>query len=156
MSYRDCIVCEIVETERKYVRDFESLYELKNIIEQRGVISSHAVHDIFLNIDSILEFQQRFLIEIEMTNSQPGTRQEWGKLFANNEEKFSIYMPFIENQRSAVSVAKREFDKIVKTGHPIVSDFNTLDAFLLRPMPRLIKYSLILKVCLSTIDAVQC
>jgi cell division control protein 24 len=146
MSYRDHVVRELVDTERKYVQDLENLHELKKKIEQKGVIPGDAVHDIFLNINAILDFQRRFLIKIETTNSQPPDRQEWGLPFTNYEEAFGIYQPFIANQRKAADIAKKEFDKIVLADHPVVVDFNTLDGFLLKPMQRLVKYPLLLKV----------
>jgi cell division control protein 24 len=150
MSYRDHVVRELVDTERKYVQDLENLHELKRVIEQKGVITGDVVHDIFLNINAILDFQRRFLIRIETTNSQPDSRQEWGLTFVNYEEAFSIYQPFIANQRKAAIIAKREFDKISLADHPVVVDFNTLDGFLLKPMQRLIKYPQLLKVRVSS------
>lgn len=146
MSYRDHVVRELVDTERKYVQDLENLHELKKTIEQKAVIAGDVVHDIFLNINAILDFQRRFLIRIETTNSQPDSRQEWGLTFVNYEEAFGIYQPFIANQRKAAAIAKREFDKIALADHPVVVDFNTLDGFLLKPMQRLVKYPLLLKV----------
>ncbi|KAH7346862.1 BcCDC24, RhoGEF protein [Rhexocercosporidium sp. MPI-PUGE-AT-0058] len=145
MSYRDHVVRELVDTERKYVQDLENLHELKKTIEQKGVIPGDVVHDIFLNINAILDFQRRFLIKIETTNSQPDDRQEWGLPFTNYEEAFGIYQPFIANQRKAAAIAKKEFDKITLADHPVVEDFNTLDGFLLKPMQRLVKYPLLLK-----------
>ncbi|CAD6445466.1 eb4a9a79-5adb-418e-80e2-96be347af312 [Sclerotinia trifoliorum] len=145
MSYRQHVVRELVDTERKYVQDLENLHELKKTIEQKGVIAGDVVHDIFLNINAILDFQRRFLIKIETTNSQPVDKQEWGLPFRNYEEAFSIYQPFIANQRKAATIAKDNFDKITMADHPVVVDFNTLDGFLLKPMQRLVKYPLLLK-----------
>ncbi|PQE08515.1 guanine-nucleotide exchange factor cdc24 protein [Rutstroemia sp. NJR-2017a BBW] len=145
MSYRDHVVRELVDTERKYVQDLENLHELKKTIEQKGVIPGDVVHDIFLNINAILDFQRRFLIKIETTNSQPDEQQEWGLPFKNYEEAFGIYQPFIANQRKAATIAKENFDKLVLADHPVVVDFNTLDGFLLKPMQRLVKYPLLLK-----------
>ncbi|KAI9730775.1 MAG: hypothetical protein M1818_008055 [Claussenomyces sp. TS43310] len=156
MSYRDHVVKEFVDTERKYVQDLENLHELKKVIEQKGVITGDVVHDIFLNINAILDFQRRFLIKIETTNSQQESRQEWGLPFVNYEEAFSIYQPFIANQRKAALIAMREFDKISQSDHPVVVDFNTLDGFLLKPMQRLVKYPLLLKVNTFHTVVLQC
>ncbi len=145
MSYRDHVVKELVDTERKYVQDLENLHELKTLIDQKGVVPGDVVHAIFLNINAILDFQRRFLIRIETTNSQPQNRQEWGGPFKFYEEAFEIYQPFIANQRKAADIAKREFDKLHLAHHPVVEDFNTLDGFLLKPMQRLVKYPLLLK-----------
>ena len=147
MSYRDYVVRELVDTERKYVQDLENLYDLKKTLEQKGIIPGDVVHNIFLNINAILDFQRRFLIRIETTNSMPQARQEWGSPFSTNEESFNIYQPFIANQRKAAQLASQVFDKILAAEHPVACDFNTLDGFLLKPMQRLVKYPLLLKVC---------
>lgn len=145
MSYRDHIIKEMVDTERKYVQDLENLHDLKKAVEQQGDIPGDIVHHIFLNINSILDFQRRFLIKIETTNSMPAEVQHWGTPFATYEEGFAIYQPFIANQRKAAQVAQQVFDSIKVIQHPVACDFNTLDGFLLKPMQRLVKYPLLLK-----------
>ncbi|ORY64511.1 Pleckstrin homology domain-containing protein [Pseudomassariella vexata] len=145
MTYRDHIIKELVDTERKYVQDLENLHDLKKALEQKGVIPGDIVHQIFLNINAILDFQRRFLIRVETTNSMPATSQHWGAPFAMHEESFNIYQPFIANQRKAAQVANQVFDKIQLIQHPVACDFNTLDGFLLKPMQRLVKYPLLLK-----------
>lgn len=146
MTYRDHIIKEMVDTERKYVQDLENLHDLKKALEQRGVIPGDIVHQIFLNINAILDFQRRFLIRVETTNSKTELLQQWGAPFAQYEEAFNIYQPFIANQRKAAQVANQVFDKIQLIEHPVACDFNTLDGFLLKPMQRLVKYPLLLKV----------
>ena len=153
MSYRDYIVRELVDTERKYVQDLENLHDLKKTLEQRGVIPGDVVHNIFLNINSILDTQRKFLIRVETTNSMPQARQEWGSTFVAYEESFnSCYQPFIANQRKAAQIAGQVFDKIQAAEHPVACDFNTLDGFLLKPMQRLVKYPLLLKDLLKKSD----
>ena len=146
MTYRDHIVKELVDTERKYVQDLENLHDLKKTLEQKGAIPGDIVHSIFLNINAILDFQRRFLIKVETMNSMPPTSQRWGSPFTTFEDAFSIYQPFIANQRKAALLANQVFDKIQSINHPVALDFNTLDAFLLKPMSRLVKYPLLLKV----------
>ncbi|KAK9414805.1 putative Pleckstrin-like protein [Seiridium unicorne] len=145
LSYRDHIIKEMVDTERKYVQDLENLHDLKKALEQQGIIPGDIVHHIFLNINAILDFQRRFLIRVETTNSMPQDAQRWGAPFATYEEGFKIYQPFIANQRKAAQVANQVFEKIQVIQHPVACDFNTLDGFLLKPMQRLVKYPLLLK-----------
>lgn len=153
MTYRDHIVKELVDTERKYVQDLENLHDLKTTLEQRGAIPGDIVHSIFLNINAILDFQRRFLIRVETTNSMPPSTQKWGSPFVMYEDAFDIYQPFIANQRKAAQVVTQSFDKIQQVQHPVALDFGTLDAFLLKPMQRLVKYPLLLKViCLVLYD----
>ncbi len=101
MSYRDYIVKELVDTERKYVQDLENLHDLKKTLEEQGALPGDVIYQIFLNINAILDFQRRFLIRVETTNSMPQSRQEWGSPFVYYEEAFNIYQPFIANQRKA-------------------------------------------------------
>lgn len=146
MSYRDHIIKELVDTERKYVQDLENLHDLKKTLEQKGVVPGDVLHQIFLNINAILDFQRRFLIRVETTNSMPANNQRWGSPFVTFEDAFDIYTPFIANQRKAAQTANLVFDKIQAAEHPVAVDFNTLDGFLLKPMQRLVKYPLLLKV----------
>jgi cell division control protein 24 len=145
MSRRDHTVKEIVDTERKYVQDLENLHDLKTTLEQSGAISGDVIHQIFLNINAILDFQRRFLIRVETTNSMPSDSQRWGAPFVLFENSFDIYHPFIANQKKAALVANQVFDQIQQSGHPVAADFNTLDGFLLKPMQRLVKYPMFLK-----------
>ncbi|KAI0837236.1 hypothetical protein F5Y06DRAFT_84718 [Hypoxylon sp. FL0890] len=149
MTYRDHIIQELVDTERKYVQDLENLHDLKRTLEQKGVIPGDIIHQIFLNINSILDFQRRFLIRVETTNSMVEDAQRWGAPFVTYEDAFDIYQPFIANQRKAGQIANQVFDKIQLAEHPVSFDFNTLDSFLLKPMQRLVKYPLLLKSLLK-------
>lgn len=145
MTYRDHIVKELVDTERKYVQDLENLHDLKKRLDQKGDVPGDIVHQIFLNINAILDFQRRFLIRVETTNSMAKDDQRWGAPFCFYEGAFDIYLPFIANQRKAAQIANQVFDKIQVSEHPVAADFNTLDGFLLKPMQRLVKYPLLLK-----------
>ncbi|KAI0182968.1 CDC24 calponin [Xylaria flabelliformis] len=145
MTYRDHVIRELVDTERKYVQDLENLHDLKKALLDKAVIPGDVAYQIFLNIHGILDFQRRFLIRIETTNSMPQAVQQWGTPFVMNEMGFENYFPFIANQRKAAKVANQVFDKIRLAEHPVACDFNTLDGFLLKPMQRLAKYPLLLK-----------
>ncbi|KAI0505334.1 Rho guanyl nucleotide exchange factor [Xylaria bambusicola] len=145
MTYRDHIIRELVDTERKYVQDMENLHDLKKTLLDKAVIPGDVAYQIFLNLNGILDFQRRFLIRVETTNSMPQSAQQWGSIFVMNEEGFEIYQQFIANQRKAAQVANQVFDKIQFAEHPVACDFNTLDGFLLKPMQRLAKYPLLLK-----------
>ena len=146
MTQRDYVVREIVDTERKYVQDLENLHDLKVALEHRGDLSGDHRHAIFMNINAILDFQRRFLIRIEATNSMPDAQQMWGSCFTTYEDGFNIYHQFIAGHQKAAETALREFDKIRLVDHPVATDQSTLDGFLLKPMQRLSKYPLFLKV----------
>ncbi|KAI9792853.1 MAG: hypothetical protein M1833_001012 [Piccolia ochrophora] len=142
---RDYVICELVDTERKYVQDLETLQKFKMLVEEKGEVPGDTIHAIFLNLNTLLDFQRRFLIRIETMNSLPESQQNWGQLFKTYHENFSVYEPYIANQKQADEQAMREFEKLQKVGHSITNDRATLSGFLLKPFQRLSKYPLLLK-----------
>ncbi|KZF24866.1 hypothetical protein L228DRAFT_57551 [Xylona heveae TC161] len=149
-THRDFVVDELVSTERTYVQHLEILQQFKKQVEERGVIPGDAVHDIFLNLNNLLDFQRRFLIRVETTNSLPSEQQNWGQLFVHYHEAFRVYEPYIANQRRCEETAMREFDKLKEAGgskelRQIVDSPTVLTGFLLKPFQRLAKYPLLLK-----------
>lgn len=150
-TQRQHIVDELVRTERTYVQHLELLQSFKKLVEQKGVIAGDAIHDIFLNLDALLDFQRRFLIRVEQTNAMPEERQNWGQLIKIYAEAFKVYEPYIANQKKCEEVATLEFDKLREAGgsedlRQIVESPTVLMSFLLKPFQRLSKYPLLLKV----------
>jgi hypothetical protein len=56
-SQREYIIEELVKTERTYVQHLELLQEFKKLVEEKGIISGDQIHDIFLNLNALLDFQ---------------------------------------------------------------------------------------------------
>ncbi|KAF1938795.1 hypothetical protein EJ02DRAFT_514266 [Clathrospora elynae] len=149
-TQREHIIDELVKTERTYVQHLELLQEFKKLVEEKGVISGDQVHDIFLNLNALLDFQRRFLIRVEQTNAQPADEQNWGNLFVLYKDAFKVYEPYIANQKKCEQIAMREFDKLKETGGPpemrqMVESPTLLTSFLLKPFQRLTKYPLLLQ-----------
>ncbi|KAL8968660.1 MAG: hypothetical protein Q9197_004761 [Variospora fuerteventurae] len=111
------VVREIVTSERTYVQHLEVLLQAKNEIEAAGNVPGDAIHDIFLNLNTLLDFQRRFLIRIEQQNSLPESQQNWGQLFIQYRDSFRVYEPFIANQNRCNDTVTREWDKINATPH---------------------------------------
>ncbi|KAH4039346.1 hypothetical protein HBH98_044470 [Parastagonospora nodorum] len=148
-TQREHIIDELVKTERTYVQHLELLQEFKKLVEEKGVISGDQVHDIFLNLNALLDFQRRFLIRVEQTNAQPPEEQNWGNLFVLYKEAFKVYEPYIANQKKCEQIAMREFEKLKETGgspemRQMVESPTLLTSFLLKPFQRLTKYPLLL------------
>ena len=154
MSRRQHIIDEIVKTERDYVQHLEMLQHFQNGVQTSGAIPGDAVHDVFLNLNALLDFQRRFLIRIEQQNSLSESEQNWGKLFSHYKDSFRVYEPFIANQnrcRQTVlgrwselqnASVSRELQGMVET--PAI-----LLGFLVKPFQRLAKYPLLLTVNIS-------
>jgi cell division control protein 24 len=149
---RDHVIKELLDTERKYVQDLESLQEFQNLVQTKGVVPGDVVHAIFANLNALLDFQRRFLIRVETQNSLPAESQHWGSLFVQYQESFRVYEPYISNKEKGQIVAELEFENLKKVGHQITIDPATLCGFLLKPVQRLGKYPLILKVCFEAIE----
>ncbi|UPX15446.1 Guanine nucleotide exchange factor for Cdc42p, variant 2 [Ascochyta rabiei] len=148
-SQREYIIDELVKTERTYVQHLELLQEFKKLVEEKGIISGDQVHDIFLNLNALLDFQRRFLIRVEQTNALPASEQNWGNLFVLYKDAFKVYEPYIANQKKCEQIAMREFDKLKETGgtpemRQMVESPTLLTSFLLKPFQRLTKYPLLL------------
>ncbi|KAI9664716.1 MAG: hypothetical protein M1821_006164 [Bathelium mastoideum] len=149
-SQRQHIVEELVKTERTYVQHLELLQAFKKLVEEKGVIPGDAIHDIFLNLNALLDFQRRFLIRVEQTNALPESQQNWGKLFKLYNDAFKVYEPYIANQKRCEEITTREFDKLKEAGGSIemrqmVETPAILSSFLMKPFQRLAKYPLLLK-----------
>lgn len=149
-SQRQYIISELVTTERTYVQHLELLQAFKSHIEERGVIPGDSIHSIFLNLNSLLDFQRRFLIRVEQTNALPEEEQNWGKLFVLYCEAFKVYEPYIANQRRCERTVMSEWEKLRDAGgssemRQMVETSASLYGFLMKPMQRLSKYPLLLE-----------
>ena len=150
-SQRQHIINELVTTERTYVQHLELLQSFKHLVEEKGVIPGDAVHDIFLNLNSLLDFQRRFLIRVEQTNALSEQEQNWGKLFVLYCKAFEVYEPYIANQRKCEKTVVAEFNKLAAGTQgasleirQMVESPTNLYGFLMKPFQRLSKYPLLL------------
>ncbi|KAL8765877.1 MAG: hypothetical protein Q9209_007178 [Squamulea sp. 1 TL-2023] len=149
------VVKEIVDSERTYVQHLELLQQAKNELDAGGTVPGDSIHDIFLNLNALLDFQRRFLIRIEQQNSLPESQQNWGQLFIQYKESFRVYEPFIANQKRCNETVIREWDKISASPHSsnindLFKDLACFSSFVIKPFQRLSKYPLLLKVLTDT------
>ena len=151
VTHRHHVIKEIVTTERDYVQHLEILQQFKNEVEESGAIAGDAVHDIFLNLNALLDFQRRFLIRIEQQNSLPEGQQNWGQLFIQYKESFRVYEPYIANQIRCNNAVTKEWDRL-KAAHlsddlrGMVEIQSVLTGFLMKPFQRLSRYPMLLDV----------
>ncbi|KIV80052.1 hypothetical protein PV11_07582 [Exophiala sideris] len=150
MTRRQHILKELVETERQYVHHLQNLQALKKELEEVGALTGDAIHNIFLNLNNLLDFAQRFLIRIEQQNETPDEQQNWGQLFVHYKDPFRQYEPFIANQRKCETTCQQEWDRMVEKArtplaHQMLANSTILNGFLLKPFQRLTKYPLLLK-----------
>ncbi|KAJ2706697.1 Guanine nucleotide exchange factor for Cdc42p [Coemansia spiralis] len=81
---------------------------------KKNIISSDSIRYIFANLNSIVDFQRRFLIGIEANASQPPEDQHFGAIFINMKEGFMVYEPYCANyaRASKLCVAEEESLKV--------------------------------------------
>ncbi|KAI9933000.1 hypothetical protein AWENTII_004655 [Aspergillus wentii] len=149
LTKREHILKELLETERDYVHHLQNLQALKKELEETGALTGDASHQIFLNLNNLLDFAQRFLIRMEQHYALPEEMQNWGELFIQHEEGFAQYEPFISNQMRCDAVCLKEWDKIRAAPRPLdlqqmVAQPSTLNGFFVKPFQRLTKYPLML------------
>ena len=148
-SYKEHIIKELLKTERDYISFLEILQEFKRQIT--GAIAGDAIHDIFLNLNQLLDFQRRFLVRLEQQNRLSDEEQNWGKLFSYYRESFRVYEPFIGNQNRCNETVLSVWPKLKKAElsnevKGLVETPAILLGFLIKPFQRLSKYPLILAV----------
>ncbi|KAJ5823254.1 CDC24 calponin [Penicillium robsamsonii] len=149
LTKREHILKELLETERDYVHHLQNLQALKKELEETGALTGDASHQIFLNLNNLLDFAQRFLIRMEQHYALPEEMQNWGHLFFLHEDGFRQYEPFIANQMRCDEACMKEWDKIKNAPRHIdlqqmVAQPKTLNGFFVKPFQRLTRYPLML------------
>ena len=152
LTKKEHILKELLETERDYVHHLQNLQALKKELEETGALTGDASHQIFLNLNNLLDFAQRFLIRMEQHYALPEETQNLGALFIQHEEGFHQYEPFIANQMRCDEMCLKEWDKIKAAPRMLdlqqmVAQPATLNSFFVKPFQRLTKYPLMLTVC---------
>ena len=149
VSFKTHLIEELLSTERDYIQHLEILQEFKRQIT--GAIAGDAIHDIFMNLNQLLDFQRRFLVRIEQQNRLPEHEQNWGKLFSYYRESFRVYEPFIANQHRCHETVMNVWTKLKKADlsdelKGIIESPSVLLGFLIKPFQRLSKYPLMISV----------
>ncbi|KAF2400984.1 hypothetical protein EJ06DRAFT_415729 [Trichodelitschia bisporula] len=149
-TQRQHIVDEIVKTERTYVQHLEMLQRFRNKAEEKGLVGGDVIHSIFLNLNTLLDFQRRFLIRVEQINAMPEDQQDWGGLFVLYKDAFFVYESYIANTKKCEEIALAHFEVLKKMEgeeelRQMVESPSVFSSFLLKPFQRLSKYPLLLK-----------
>uniref|UniRef100_A0A671P8Y8 Phosphatidylinositol 3,4,5-trisphosphate-dependent Rac exchanger 1 protein-like n=1 Tax=Sinocyclocheilus anshuiensis TaxID=1608454 RepID=A0A671P8Y8_9TELE len=153
LRLRLCVLNEILNTERDYVRN---LAFLQSVTAEKGLLSLHSI--LFSNIDSILEFHCEFLSTLDAClQPEPQAHHSLGHVFLKFRDRFSVYGEYCSNHEKALRLLM-ELNKIphVRTfllhlmllGGKKSTDV-PLEGYLLSPIQRICKYPLLLKELLK-------
>lgn len=145
------VIKELVETERKYVYDLETLSTYRHQLLENNIISSEDLYMLFPNLDDVLDFQRRVLVSLEINSLVDPSYQRIGSIFIHAQSFFKLYEPWSIGQKAAVDYISQSPLKITNNQLIIENEFE-LQSFLLKPVQRLCKYPLLLKSLLKNTD----
>ncbi|KAK4514635.1 uncharacterized protein ATC70_002236 [Mucor velutinosus] len=148
---RDKVVLELLETERKYVQDMEILQNYMRELQTQKIVSADTIHYLFGNLNALVDFQRRFLIQLEEIAEKSPEEQRIGHLFITMEESFSVYEPYCANYYSAQDLVVQETPRLQKLAE-ILNPIYELPSMLIKPVQRICKYPLLLQELLKSTD----
>ncbi|XP_065138219.1 rho guanine nucleotide exchange factor TIAM1 isoform X3 [Paramisgurnus dabryanus] len=165
------VICELVETERTYVKDLNCLIgRYLTPLQQESFLTQDELDVLFGNLPEMLEFQLEFLKTLE-----DGTRlvpdleklervEEFKKIlfslggsFLYYADRFKIYSAFCASHTKVPKVlvkAKTDtaFKAFLDERNPKQQHSSTLESYLIKPIQRVLKYPLLLRELHSLTD----
>ncbi|ORX53998.1 hypothetical protein DM01DRAFT_1335849 [Hesseltinella vesiculosa] len=141
---RDKLVMELLETERKYVHDLETLQGYMRQAHSQEVLPPDTLLQLFGNLDALVDCQRKFLVQLEAQADKAPQEQRFGLLFVQHEEAFAVYEPFCANFQMAQDLIVRENQALESLAHVLSPDFE-LPSMLIKPVQRICKYPLLMK-----------
>ncbi|XP_042596115.1 rho guanine nucleotide exchange factor TIAM1-like isoform X4 [Cyprinus carpio] len=165
------VICELVETERTYVKDLNYLIgRYLTPLQKESFLTQDELDVLFGNLPEMLEFQVEFLKTLE-----DGTRlvpdleklervEEFKKIlfslggsFLYYADRFKIYSAFCASHTKVPKVlvkAKTDvaFKAFLDERNPKQQHSSTLESYLIKPIQRVLKYPLLLRELHSLTD----
>lgn len=148
---RLCVLQEMLDTEQCYVADLDKLQAYAEELRLDKVVSPETQTGIFANLDSLVDFQRRFMLQMEARLSKAVLSDVSlsyecgiGKLFSDNERGFAAYEEFCPNQSRADALISAEAANLAKKT-PVMEPNVTLRAYLIKPLQRICKYPLLFR-----------
>lgn len=138
------ILKELIETERKYIDDLQTLVKYKAQLLEYNIIPSDDLYMLFPNLDNILDYQRRVLISLEINGIVDQKYQRVGSIFIHAQSYFKLYEPWSIGQKAAIDFMNASPLMGSNPDLIIANDFE-LQSFILKPVQRLCKYPLLLK-----------
>ena len=141
---------ELIESERKFIMDMELLQSFADEIRNSNIFSHDTHHSIFTNLNALVDFQRRVQIGLEEAYEvdQSGGIGLWGRAFANYENDWLIYAPFVVNYKTANKYLL-ENAEFIQNGTPSGLSHYEVQALLIKPTQRVCKYHLLIDVSLN-------
>lgn len=112
-------------------------------LQIQEVLNPDTIHYLFGNLNTLVDFQRRFLIQLEEIGEKVPEEQNFGFLFTQNEDQFAVYEPYCSNYFSAQDLVVQEAPKLQKLAD-ILNPVYELPSMLIKPVQRICKYPLLL------------
>lgn len=120
-------------------------------LQIQKVVSPDTIHYLFGNLNSLVDFQRRFLIQLEETAEKAPQQQRVGLLFSQMEEAFAVYEPYCANYYSAQDLVVQETPRLQQLA-TILNPTYELPSMLIKPVQRICKYPLLLQELVKSTD----
>ncbi|XP_011302498.1 protein still life, isoform SIF type 1 isoform X5 [Fopius arisanus] len=158
------VICELIETERTYVKNLNNL--LENYLEplkRETFLSNAEINALFGNIQEIVTFQRQFLqnldhaieMEADFNNFEhpsqfKGVLFSIGSAFLYYVNHFKLYSSFCASHSKAQKVlhpneGNQALQEFLQARNPRQQHSSTLESYLIKPIQRILKYPLLLQ-----------
>uniref|UniRef100_A0A803SN19 Trio Rho guanine nucleotide exchange factor n=1 Tax=Anolis carolinensis TaxID=28377 RepID=A0A803SN19_ANOCA len=139
------IDCELVETERDYVRDLGYVVEgYMALMKEDGVPDDMKGKDkiVFGNIHQIYDWHRDFFLEeLEKCLEEP---EKLGSLFVKHERRLHMYIVYCQNKPKSEHIVSEYIDTFFEVSQRLGHRLQLTD-LLIKPVQRIMKYQLLLK-----------
>ncbi|XP_055965239.1 rho guanine nucleotide exchange factor TIAM1 isoform X1 [Sorex fumeus] len=166
------VICELLETERTYVKDLNCLMEryLKPL-QKETFLTQDELDVLFGNLTEMVEFQVEFLKtledgvrlvpdleKLEKVDQFKKVLFSLGGSFLYYADRFKLYSAFCASHTKVPKVlvkAKTDpaFKAFLDAQNPRQQHSATLESYLIKPIQRILKYPLLLKELFALTDA---
>ncbi|KAE8232245.1 hypothetical protein CF326_g2726 [Tilletia indica] len=144
-------VNELLNTERKYVQDLEAMQSYARALHTYNILAPDTIHDLFGNLNALVDVSRRFLITVEENARRPADDQHFGHAVMAMESDFAVYEPFCANYNKALDTITAETQNLLRLKEcPGSEEFYLtpnyeLPSLLIKPVQRICKYPLLLE-----------
>uniref|UniRef100_A0A3P8UIC0 TIAM Rac1 associated GEF 2 n=1 Tax=Cynoglossus semilaevis TaxID=244447 RepID=A0A3P8UIC0_CYNSE len=166
------VIQELVDTEKSYVKDLESLFDIYlKPLHNESFLSLDEMESLFGSLPEMLDFQRVFLqtLEERIASSPDFSTLEvpsqfkkllfsLGGSFLYYADHFKLYSGFCANHIKVQKVLERAktdqaFKEFLDAKNPTKQHSSTLESYLIKPVQRVLKYPLLLRELVSLTDA---
>lgn len=120
-------------------------------LQTQKIVSADTIHYLFGNLNTLVDFQRRFLIQLEEIAEKSPEEQRIGSLFIQMEDAFVVYEPYCANYYSALDLVVQETPNLQKLAD-ILNPIYQLPSMLIKPVQRICKYPLLLQQLVKSTD----